>query len=135
MLFVVSIPAWVWTGSIVAAWSTFAYQALCRVQFQHFVVKVLLAALALQSIGASSSAIVTSQDPISKYACLMGIFGMWLSPVIFLVEAAVLVFLYRVWPLGSNFTRRGFGMWVSIWVTLSLTLLLAHTRSALLCTV
>jgi hypothetical protein len=37
--------------------------------------------------------------------------------------------------LDSNCTRRGFGKWVSIWLILSLILLLAHIRSAVLCTV
>lgn len=135
MLFVVLIPAWAWTGLMVAAWGTLAYQARSRVGYRYFAVKGLVAALALQSIAASSTVIVTSQDPISKYACLMGIFGMWLFPVIILVEAAVLVFLYRIWPLDSNCTRRGFWKWVSIWLILSLILLLAHIRSAVLCTV
>jgi hypothetical protein len=135
MLFVVLIPAWAWIGLIVAAWSSLAYQALSRINFRHFAVKGLLVALALQSMGASFTAIFTSQDPISKYACLMGIFGMWLTPVIILVEAVVLVYLYRIWPLGSRGKNRRFGMWITIWLLLSLTLLLAHTRSALLCTV
>jgi len=135
MLFVVLIPAWAWTALMVAAWSTLALQAHLRVGFGHFAVLGLVATLALQTIAASSAAIVTSQDPISTYACLMGVFGMWVSLVIIAVEAAVLLFLYRLWPENSEGKRRGFGSWVLIWLILSSTSLLAHIRSAALCTV
>lgn len=54
MLFVTLIPAWAWTGFIVTAWSMLAYQAVNRIGFRHFALKALVAALALQSIAASS---------------------------------------------------------------------------------
>jgi hypothetical protein len=135
MLFVVLIPAWAWTALMIAALSTLSYQAFSRSGFRHRAVMGLLAVLTLQTVAASSAAIATSHDPISKYACLVGILGVWATPAIVLVEAAVLVLLYRVWPVDISGARPGFVAWVLIWGTLCLILLLAHIRSAALCTV
>lgn len=120
---------------MVAAWSALAFRAHRRGGFKNFAVVGLLTLLALQVVAASTAAIASNLNPIGKYACQLGIYGTLVSPLILVVEAAVLVFLYRLWPKDSEGLRRGFWPWVSIWLLLCTTSLLVHIRSATMCSV
>ena len=135
MIYVVLIPAWIWFALILVAWATFAYQTNKRIGFGHHVIVGLFATLTFKSIAALSTAIATSQNSIGAFACLMGIFGILLSPIVLLVEAAVLVFWSRVWLRSNGDRKLGFGAWLSIWFILSLIAFLTHLQSAALCTV
>ena len=135
MIYFVLIPAWIWVALILAAWTTFAYQTNNRIGFGHHVIVGLFATLTFKSIAASSTAIATSQYSIGAFACLMGIFGTLLSPIVLLTEVAVLIFWSRGWLRNNGDRKRGFGTWLSIWFILSLIAFLAHVRSAALCTV
>ena len=135
MIYVVLIPAWLWVILLVVIWATLFYQAYVRLGFRHLLMISLLAVLAVQALAASSTAIVTSQDPLSKFACLMGYIGMWVAFSITLAEGIVLPFLSKAWPQNSEGKKLRFGNWLSIWFIFNVIALLAHIRSAGLCTV
>ncbi|MEB3212617.1 MAG: hypothetical protein VKL39_14755 [Leptolyngbyaceae bacterium] len=135
MLYIVLIPAWAWVTLLVTAWATLALLVFSELGFRHRVIVGLMAVIALQTIAASSTAIVTSQDPLNDFACLMGYIGMWVSLAISLAEVAVLIFLFTIWPRRKGGGRSRYGLWVSIWIIFSIIALLAHMRSTALCTV
>ena len=135
MIYVVIMPGWAWVALILAIWATFAYQTYNRIGFGHNIIMGLFVALTIQSVAASSTAIATSQNPISEFACLMGIFGTLLYPIILLAEVAVLIFVSRTWLPSHRNRKRRFAAWLSLWFILNLVAFLAHVRSAVLCTV
>ena len=135
MIFVVLIPAWVWTIVIAAIWGALFYKAIFRLGLRLSLMNGLLVVLGLQSIAAVSAAIVTSVDQISAFACLTGIYGSLSFPVIILLELVALAFLYRMWPMRDRGKKIGFFSWLSIWVTFNIAVFFVFLRSALLCTV
>lgn len=140
MIFVVIMPAWIWVPCLIAIWIALAYKAVRCIGLKNPIMNGLMAILALQTIVASSTAIATSHDPISSFACLTGIFGIFVSPIVTLLEVIALVFLFRSWPRKSgprksDGRKRGFSSWLSLWFALNLAVFLAHMRSALMCTV
>lgn len=135
MIYIVLIPAWLSTVLIVAAWGTLAYQALFRLNVRHFAMNALLFVLALKSIFAVSTAIVTSRDPIDSFACLTGIFGFSSFPIIILIELVVLALIYRICSQRIGNKKYGYLVWILIWIALNMVVLFAFLRSAGLCTV
>ncbi|MEM8484283.1 MAG: hypothetical protein AAF564_01980 [Bacteroidota bacterium] len=135
MLYVVLIPAWLWALMLLAGWTTLAYRAYNQLNFRHPLMLSLLAVLMLQAIVASAGAFATSQYAIGQFACLTGIFGMWGSMGFTLIEAGVLVYLSRHWPRDADRKRRLLRSWTALWLVFKLVALLAHIRSAALCTV
>ncbi|WP_444922919.1 hypothetical protein ACJJH9_12100 [Microbulbifer sp. DLAB2-AF] len=128
MSYIVLIPAWISTVLIVAAWGTLAYQALFRLSLRQFAMNGLLLVLALKSIFAVSTAIVTSRDPIDSFACLTGIFGFYSFPIIILIELIVLAFTYRIWLERRGDKKHGFLVWLLVWISLSIVVLFAFLR-------
>lgn len=135
MILVVIIPAFVWIALLLAAWATLVYLACYRLRIRHRAMVVLLAVTALQTLAGLSAAIATSVYQISKFACLMGYYGAWVTAGAIVAEIAVLLFLATIWPRNSGGERHRMGAWVSIWFIFSLIVLLTHLRSAVLCTV
>ena len=135
MLYVVLIPALVWVTVLLATWGTLAYYTSQRVGLRGPVLSVWLGILALQAIAASAAAISTSLDPINSFACATGIFGMPISLAVTALAAVVLVMMRKHWPRYKERNRDGFAFTASIWLLLSIVAILAHMRSAALCTV
>ncbi len=135
MLYVVLIPGWVWVALSISAWATLAYVALRQLRFRNRVLIGLLAVMAIQALAASSTAVATDLDPISRSACLMGYFGIWAVLFLSLAEACALIFLSTIWPRGASGKRLQFTSWASIWFIFNSIALLAHMRSMALCTV
>ena len=91
---------------------------------------------AVRAIAASSTAMVTSRNPLNDYACLMGYVGMWVALAVFLGQAIVLsVFLVTIRRRKQTNGARLGGAWLSIWLIFNVVALLAHMRSTALCTV
>lgn len=135
MIYVVLIPAWISATLLGAGWTFLVYLASHRLRFRNRFMIVLLAVMALQALAASSTTIITSRDPLNAYACWMGYTGRWFAFFTTLAEAVVIGFLSRNWPLDEEGKRVRFWTWVATWFGFNLVALLAHLRSAALCTV
>jgi hypothetical protein len=135
MLYVVLVPWWAWTALLVAGWMILALGASRGPGLRNRVLVGLLAVMALQAVAASSTAIVTSTDPLNDYACLMGYLGMWVALFVSVAEAGVVGYLATVWPRAASGRRRRFGRWTAVWLGFNALALLAHVRSTALCTV
>ena len=135
MIYVVLIPAWFWVTLLVTAWLILFYKAYVQLNFRHPVMLSLLGVFVIQALVASSAAIATSQDPLNDYACLTGYFGMWITLLVVFLEAIALTFLSNAWPNNIEGKKDRFGSWLSIWFIFNVMVLLAHMRSAGLCTV
>lgn len=135
MLYVVLVPWPMWVAILLGTWAAMAYIALGRIRLFHPLMVGLLLVMAVQMVSASTSAVATSFDPIGRFACLMGNRGMWISILVAVPGACVIGFLYRRWPATPHGQKRYFRAWIANWLIFSLFSILAHMRSAGLCTV
>jgi hypothetical protein len=135
MLYVVLIPGWVWVASLAGTWATAAHVALVRAGIRNRLLLALLGVMVVQAVAAASTALVTSHDPLAGFACLMGYLGMWVAMFVTLAEAIAVLFLFWIWRRASPGSTSGFVCWTTIWLVFNAVALLAHLRSAALCTV
>lgn len=135
MLYVVVIPGFVWAIILIGLWLMLVHQSLVRLKLQDRLIRLFLALVTLQVIAATSVAVATMIYRISRFACLMGNFGLWGTLAAGLIEAALLVVLYRTWPRNTDGNTEGFKSFILAWFFFALIAVLIHARSAVLCTV
>lgn len=135
MLYVVVVPGWIWAIALIVLWLTLVRRALFQLKLEGKLIKLLLGFTALQLIAACSVAIATMIYRINMFACLMGFFGLWGTLIVALVEAALLVLLYKVWPRDADGSVMQFKSFAVTWFFFALVAVLIHARSATLCTV
>ncbi|MCC7249180.1 MAG: hypothetical protein IT473_11215 [Lysobacter sp.] len=128
-------PGWGWALLIGVAWAILVYLALGRLKLRGGRTLGLLAAITLRAAAAASIAIITSLDVLNDFACLTGIFGIPLTPLFLAVEAGLLYALSKQWPRTSAGRKDRFALWILIWLAFDAIALIAHFRSALMCTV
>jgi hypothetical protein len=135
MIYIVLIPPPIWIILLGLCWVGLAHLAYKKIAFRHVAMWALIAAMGLQAIAASSTAVATSLDPIGYFACRMGYYGMLVTFGVCLVEGAALFFLSRIWPRSPSGVRHKFKAWVTVWLLFSLFAVFSHMRSTALCTV
>ena len=128
-------PGWGWALLIGGAWAILVYLALGRLKLRGDRMLGLLATMTLRASAAASIAIMTSLDVLNDFACLTGILGIPLTPLFLAVEAGLLYALSKQWPRTAAGRRDRFRIWIFIWLVLDAIALIAHFRSALMCTV
>ena len=135
MLYIALIPAIVWVVLLLVTWGMLANHMHRYVGRQGPVSLVWLAVLALQAIAASAAAISTDIYPIDSFACALGYFGSWISWALTGAAGVVLLILRKGASQHKAQEQGGFRFAAAIWLILSTVAILAHMRSAGLCTV
>ena len=135
MLYVVLIPGWAWVAILTGTWASAASVAIVRAGIRNRLFLALLGVMAVQTVAAASTALATSRDPLDDFACLMGYLGMWAALFVTLGEAIAVAVLFRSWRKAYPGNAGSFVVWTAIWFVFNATALLAHMRSAALCTV
>lgn len=128
-------PGWAWALLIGGAWSLLVFLALGRLKFRDGRMLGLLAVVTLRALVAVSIVIATSVDPIERFPCLAGIFGIPLTPLFIAIEAGLLYAVSKRWPRTATGRKDRFGVWLAVWLVFGAIALGAHFRSAMLCTV
>lgn len=135
MLFVASIPGYIWSLVLVAAWAKFAGPLWTHPGFRQAAMLSLCIATALQGLAAISVAVATHRDSISPYACTLGTYGSTGTAILTLTQAPAVCLLYFNWPATGNGARMRFARWLTAWIVFSAVAALLFLRSAALCTV
>lgn len=128
-------PGWAWALLLGGAWSLLAHLALGRLKFRDGRMLGLLAVVTFRALVAVSIVIATSVDPIERFPCLAGIFGIPLTPLFIAIEAGLLYAVSKRWPRTATGRKDRFGVWVAVWLVFGAIARGAHFRSAMLCTV
>ena len=135
MLFVASIPGYVWSMLLVAAWLKVATPPWRHPEFRQAAMATLCFATALQGLAAISVAVATHRDSISSYACTLGAYGSTGTAILTFTQAPAVCLLYYNWPTTGDGVRISFTRWFTAWIVFSAVAALLFLRSAALCTV
>lgn len=134
MLFVASIPGYVWSMLLVAAWLKVAAPPWRHPEFRQAAMASLCFATALQGLAAISVAVATHRDSISTYACTLGAYGSTGTAILTLTQAPAVCLLYFNWPGTVDGAPMSFPRWLAAWIVFSALAALLFLRSAALCT-
>lgn len=108
MLFVAIIPGYVWAILLLAAYAPLTHLAWNRLVIRHWVMTGLLGLMTLQTVTGVSVAVATQINPISLFACRVGVFGAMSCLAFSLFQIAALVFLSSIWPRDVAIERKLF---------------------------
>ena len=135
MIAVVIIPAVVWLILLVLLWIALylTIKPLC-IEFPRAATWLKWSGLA-KVFFACLAAFATSHYSIGRLACYSGIFGLPISLCVFIAEAILLLILIKKSNWSFGLSGQSACTILTLWFALALFSFLAHTRSALLCTV
>jgi hypothetical protein len=135
VLFIAIAPSWFWILLLLMACTHLVRLARQPLGVDPPILRILALAIGLQAMLASANAVATTQYAIGEFACLVGIYGMFATPVVGLAELGLLAYASPKWLQTEAARLSPVGRWALSLVTFNVIVGLAHLRSALLCTV